>query len=124
MSSLQLKEIITKLGTLHKTMKERSISYDHSWIGDLQKLNQKIHNLFQGDVIPPDFLNGYYFTNEVVLQTHKTEVGLILENYYDAVGDVVPEESFYQPKLGNFQKVSLSELTRGDRSIIDQEKVS
>lgn len=78
LSSLQMREIVCKLGTLHKNMKERKILHHHTWISNIKALNTEINRYFQGNVLPPDFLNSYCLTNEEVLNKHKTELGVIL----------------------------------------------
>lgn len=65
----------------------------------------------------PDFLNGYYLTNEEVFSIHKTEVGLILQNYYEQLGEAIsPSEEYLLSKVS---KVSIGDLSRTNKNAID-----
>lgn len=78
LSSLQFKEIMSKLGLLHRNMAEREIATNHSWIDSTCKLNDCINNWYAGDVLIPDFIYSFCLTNDIVYDRNKAEVGVLL----------------------------------------------
>ena len=97
--TIQIKEVLSRLGILEKRLKERGLPNDDQWEQNVIRLNSKINSFFPGGVVAPDFEHGFSLVNSSICRDHHIELGVNLEDYLLQKHQSVPQELFYVPRV-------------------------
>jgi hypothetical protein len=62
-ASVQLQEVLVKLGQLHRVQRERGLTLGKEWISIAEQLCIAVHKELGGDIVAPDFLHGHALTS-------------------------------------------------------------